>query len=60
MHEFIVDWIQFPLTSFFAGAKTPASFPPEDLPEVAVVGKYPKVCLTINALFSNSLSFRTF
>ncbi|KAJ8656191.1 ribosome biogenesis GTP-binding protein YsxC [Lichtheimia ornata] len=31
--------IKFPLTSFFAGAKTPASFPPEDLPEVAVVGR---------------------
>ncbi|KAI8142608.1 P-loop containing nucleoside triphosphate hydrolase protein [Fennellomyces sp. T-0311] len=29
----------FPLLSFFAGAKTPASFPPEDLGEVAVVGR---------------------
>ncbi|KAI9323810.1 P-loop containing nucleoside triphosphate hydrolase protein [Dichotomocladium elegans] len=31
--------IKFPLLSFFAGAKTPASFPPEDLPELAVVGR---------------------
>ncbi|KAI7858525.1 P-loop containing nucleoside triphosphate hydrolase protein [Circinella umbellata] len=30
---------KFPLLSFFAGAKTPASFPPEDLGEVAVVGR---------------------
>ncbi|KAI9271627.1 P-loop containing nucleoside triphosphate hydrolase protein [Phascolomyces articulosus] len=30
---------KFPLLSFFAGAKTPASFPPEDLGEIAVVGR---------------------
>lgn len=29
----------YPLMSFFAGAKTPASLPPEDLGEIAVVGK---------------------
>jgi hypothetical protein len=25
---------------FFAGAKTPSSFPPDTLPEAAFVGKY--------------------
>ncbi|KAL1931587.1 hypothetical protein VTP01DRAFT_9730 [Rhizomucor pusillus] len=29
----------FPVTWFFAGAKTPASFPPEDMNEIAVVGR---------------------
>ncbi|KAG9285887.1 hypothetical protein G9A89_013312 [Geosiphon pyriformis] len=39
MEEVVVEGLELPRFSFFAGAETPSSIPSEDLPEIAFVGR---------------------